>query len=355
MFDKILRAETQPDPLRVCAYLIYACSVRHNQREDKFLRATNYKHYGSDNTKNKSAKKAPKHRKAVKATSVGFAFVIAAAAFIVPTTTLAPGVEAYADSRIASYAVGDIDKFSAVIADNCVESTTSPVTEAAVEETTEAKPVEETTQPAEEPKAEASEVKKTEEKKAEEPAKKAEEESYDYDEDYDDEDSYYVSETPAKKKSASSSSSSSSSSASSAAKSYSGSVLVDIANPDYSYSPEFVSLSSYDRDVLERLVMGEAGTMDYEGVALVAQSIRDAMNRSHTSSIDQIISEYQYFGSTAIAPNQKVKDAVSFIFDQNGSAVQHRVLCFYIGYSSWHETQTFLTSVNGVRFFDLNF
>lgn len=100
--------------------------------------------------------------------------------------------------------------------------------------------------------------------------------------------------------------------------------------------------------------MGEAGTMGYTGCALVAQSIRDAMNRSNTSSIDQIISQYQYFGDTDIEPNADVRNAVSFIFDQNGSAVQHRVLCFYIGYSSWHETQTFLTELGGVRFFDLN-
>ena len=100
--------------------------------------------------------------------------------------------------------------------------------------------------------------------------------------------------------------------------------------------------------------MGEAGSMGYLGCALVAQSIRDAMNRSNTSSIDQIISQYQYFGSTAIEPNSDVKSAVSFIFDSNGSAVQHRVICFYIGSSAWHETQTFITEVGGVRFFDLN-
>ena len=96
------------------------------------------------------------------------------------------------------------------------------------------------------------------------------------------------------------------------------------------------------------------GSMGYLGCALVAQSIRDAMNRSNTSSIDQIISQYQYFGSTSNEPNSDVKSAVSYIFDNNGAAVQHRVICFYIGYSSWHETQTFITQVGGVRFFDLN-
>ena len=307
------------------------------------MRATNYKHYGKEqNDRRAKTSNTKKSHKALKATSAVFAVVIAAAAFIVPTTTLAPGVEAYADSRVASYSVGDIDKFSSVIKSNCVEETTAPVTEvpATVEETTQSTTVEATTEAAEETKPEESKV-ETEEKKAESSVAKENTEVKEESSDDDDDDYDY--------------SYASSSSSAAAPVSYSGATLVDIANPDPSYNPSYVSLSSYDRAKLERLVMGEAGTMGYTGCALVAQSIRDAMNRSGTSSIDQIISEYQYFGSTSIEPNQDVKDAVSFIFDQNGSAVQHRVLCFYIGYSAWHETQTFLTSIDGVRFFDLNF
>ena len=134
---------------------------------------------------------------------------------------------------------------------------------------------------------------------------------------------------------------------------YSGDTLFDIANPDSSYSPSYLSLSDYDRAKLERLVMGEAGSMGYEGCALVAQAIRDAMNLSNTSSIDEIIEDYGYYGSTSIEPNEDVKAAVSYIFDENGSAVQHRVLCFYIGSSEWHETQNFIIELDGVRFFDM--
>ncbi len=312
------------------------------------MRATKYKHYGNEQTV-KAKKTSNKSRKAIKITSVGFAAVIAAAAFIVPTTTLAPGVEAYADSRVASYSVGDIDQFAPVIKSNCVEVTTAPATEApaTVAETTQAptaapaaEAVTETTQPA---KAETKAEAETETEEASETeSQTTDNNTANEDNDSNDYSDYTGSE-------------SGNTGSVEAAVPYSGATLVDIANPDYSYSPAYVSLSSYDRAKLERLVMGEAGTMGYTGCALVAQSIRDAMNRSGTSSIDQIISEYQYFGSTAIEPNQDVKDAVSFIFDQNGSAVQHRVLCFYIGYSAWHETQTFLTSIGGVRFFDLNF
>ena len=115
-----------------------------------------------------------------------------------------------------------------------------------------------------------------------------------------------------------------------------------------------LSLSSYDRAKLERLVMGEAGSTGYYGASLVAQCIRDAMVRSNTTSIDEIISDYGYYGSTATEPNSAVKEAVSFIFDQGGSAVNHRIIVFYIGQSAWHETQNFVTEYCGMRFFDLN-
>ena len=155
----------------------------------------------------------------------------------------------------------------------------------------------------------------------------------------------------AKSENASSSGSNTSSTANQIA--YSGDVLLEIDNPDANYSPSYVSLSDYDRAKLERLVMGEAGSMGYTGCALVAQAIRDAMNLSGTSSIDEIISDYGYYGSTSIEPNADVKAAVSYIFDENGSAVQHRVLCFYIGSSAWHETQNFVVELDGVRFFDM--
>ena len=331
------------------------------------MRATNNKHYGSETRRYaqpaKKAEKTVKSHKGVKIASAVCASLIACAALVIPTTTLAPNVDAYEDSRAASFSIGGLDQFSAVITNNCEEVTTAPNTEAvtAAQETTKA--IKEASASKDEKKSESSASDKKEETKSEEKSsssssssessskssgsvKSAKAESYasgysddsyaevaSYDDD-DDNDSVYAADN--------------------SYSDYSGSFLIDIANPDYSYSPSRVSLSSYDRAKLERLVMGEAGSMGYLGCALVAQSIRDAMNRSNTSSIDQIISQYQYFGSTSIEPNSDVKSAVSYIFDNNGAAVQHRVICFYIGYSSWHETQTFITQVGGVRFFDLN-
>ncbi len=389
------------------------------------MRATNQKQNDKTTPAHHQPAASRKSRTALKVTSVGCAAMLAAAVLVVPTTTLAPGVEAYSDSRLASYAVGDIDTFASVIATNCADPNRTYVNKAnkattAVDTTAPAASVQPAT---------AAAVKKTATPTATTPAKKtaaakkaattkvaaiavapksvaaasvgtaakkasvksvaaapavkqsasSSAVSYDYDDDYDydynysyyddssdssyydddydysynydyddDDDysySYYESSTPAKSSSSSSSKSSSKSSSS---------ALISISNPDYSYSATHLSLSSYDRAKLERLVMGEAGTMGYVGCAVVAQAIRDSMVRSHTTSIDYIIDEYQYFGSTSVQPNSDVKNAVSYIFDQDGIAVQHRVMCFYIGYSAWHETQTYLTEIDGVRFFDLN-
>lgn len=124
------------------------------------------------------------------------------------------------------------------------------------------------------------------------------------------------------------------------------------------YSPQYVSLSEYDRSKLERLVEGEAGGLGYDGCLLVAQAIRDSMNLSGTNSIDKIISDYSYSGSTEKQPSDAAKKAVSYIFDNNGYAVNHRVLYFYatdIVYSEWHETQNYITTCGNMRFFDKSF
>lgn len=277
-----------------------------NHREDKFLR-TNNKHLYNG----KEQVTAKKTSKALKPISFISAIILASACLLIPTTTLAPSVDAYADSRAAAYSVGGIDTFSQSIAENCAETVPTESADKKAQETTAAtKPTEKATQPATAPQEE-----KKAETKATEPVEEKEEETQ-----------------PAEN-----------------VQTY----LISIDNPDLSYSPSKVELSEYDRAKLERLVMGEAGSMGYEGCALVAQAIRDAMNLSGNTSIDYIIDEYKYYAPTNIEPNSDVKAAVSYIFDNNGSAVQHRLICFYTGESNWHETQNFIISCGNVRFFDL--
>ena len=272
------------------------------------MRATNYKHYGCDNNSvsSKRTRKPEKKskRKGFKALSYAIAVSLAAAALVVPTTTLAPDVDAFEDSRAASLAVGNINDFSLVITDNCVEETTAPVTQ---EITTSAATTQKTTE--KETKSAKTAKKKAESSQASKKAESLKSEPSESETSSRTPQSYtsYVDSSSDNSSSASNSSDYGyTDSTSSSSNSQSG-YLVSIANPDPSYNPSPVSLSSYDREKLERLVMGEGGSMGYTGCALIAQSIRDAMNRSNTTSIDRIISEYQYYGSTAYAPNQDVK------------------------------------------------
>lgn len=323
------------------------------------MRATKYKHYGCEGSVavNNTGSQQPsqkKTQKKLKVLSFGIVSVLVATALIIPTTTLAPGVDAFEDSKAASYSVGNLDDFSAIITENCVPVTTAPVIESTpkkdekvtekAEETKKSETTEEVTERQTETQTEVTEetdadktneVQSFETEVSENVYESSSSGSYDNSDDH--------------------SNNGSSSSYAEETNSYetNGDYLISISNPDFSYNPAPVSLSEYDRAKLERLVMGEAGSLGFNGCALVAQAIRDAMNRSNTSSIDTIISTYQYYAPTNKEPNQDVKNAVFYIFDQNGSAVQHRILVFYTGTSGWHETQNYITTCGNVRFFDM--
>ena len=135
----------------------------------------------------------------------------------------------------------------------------------------------------------------------------------------------------------------------------SGDYLLDIDNPDYDYVGYSVSLNDEDRDMTERILMGEAGGEGYIGMALVAQCIRDTYVNGNYSSIAQLLKQNGYYGSTSMAGSETAKEVVNYIFDQGGSAVQHNIRIFYatnMCSSSWHEAQDFVVQYNYVRFFN---
>lgn len=131
--------------------------------------------------------------------------------------------------------------------------------------------------------------------------------------------------------------------------------LINIDNPDPNYTSYSIKLSDRDRDLAERIVMGEAGSMGYNGMALVAQCLRDAYVMGGYSDIASVIRDMKYYAPTSINPSQTCKDVINYIFDQGGAAVQHRTLVFYASQhcsSYWHETQNFVCQIGSVRFFD---
>lgn len=133
--------------------------------------------------------------------------------------------------------------------------------------------------------------------------------------------------------------------------------LLEIENPDESYNGKVVVLSESDRDLLERLVQGEAGGEGMEGAALVAQAIRDTMVYKGFDSVEEVRRALKYSGSTANKPNENVKQAVKFIFDDGGYAVKHSIFYFYAPAkvsSPFHESQKFIIEHGGHKFFSVN-
>lgn len=131
--------------------------------------------------------------------------------------------------------------------------------------------------------------------------------------------------------------------------------LITTDKADLDYCGRVVSLSEEDRSILEHLVMGEAGNQGFVGAALVAQTIRDRLVYDGFNSVESVRVSCGYEGSLNNTPNSDVLAAVSFIFDQGGSAVQHTVRYFYAytwSSSAWHETMSHICTYGDHKFFD---
>ena len=130
--------------------------------------------------------------------------------------------------------------------------------------------------------------------------------------------------------------------------------LLSISCADENYRGAIVELTPEDRDILERLVMGEAGGEGYEGAALVAQAIRDTMVYKGFGSVEEVRKACGYSGSLKREPNQDTLNAVRYVFDEGGIVVKHHIFYFYAHKSitsKFHESQKFIIEHGGHRFF----
>lgn len=131
--------------------------------------------------------------------------------------------------------------------------------------------------------------------------------------------------------------------------------LVAIDNPDPIYECGQVTLSDYDRDLLERLCMGEFGSGGFIGAALIAQAVKNAICFDGYTSVQAVIDDCHYTGRTDVGKNADCVNAVKYIFDENHDAVQHRIMYMYnplLVQSSFHESQNYILTYQDVRFFD---
>lgn len=111
-------------------------------------------------------------------------------------------------------------------------------------------------------------------------------------------------------------------------------------------------LTDADRDVVERVVMAEAGGESFEGQMLVAQCILNAAEKRGVDPSEAVVL-YSYTKSRP-EPTQRVKDAVAAVFDRGETVVDEPILYFYnpaLVTSDFHESQIFVIEEGGHRFF----
>ncbi|MGN1131039.1 MAG: hypothetical protein ACI4Q8_06765 [Ruminococcus sp.] len=131
--------------------------------------------------------------------------------------------------------------------------------------------------------------------------------------------------------------------------------IVAVDYPDTSYSCPHIELTDENRDLVERLCMGEFGSGGFNGAALIAQAVKNAMATYGYTNVKDVITNLHYTGSTNKKPTKAVKDAVVYIFDMDKDAVQHRILYMYNPKkvsSKFHESQRYICTYKDVRFFD---
>ena len=114
----------------------------------------------------------------------------------------------------------------------------------------------------------------------------------------------------------------------------------------------YYKLTAEERDLIERVVMGEAGGEEYIGQQAVAQCILNACELVNARPAE-IIDSLSYTTHRPEA-SQSVKDAVSEVFDDGVKILPETAMYFYapgLVHSEWHETQEYLCTIGCHRFF----
>lgn len=117
--------------------------------------------------------------------------------------------------------------------------------------------------------------------------------------------------------------------------------------------PAFYELTSEERDIVERVVMSEAGGEGYDGQRLVVQCILNTALATEQRPDDVVLTPGQY-ASPAGSATDEVKEAVAAVFDNGDFYTDEPIRWFYAPKyctSEWHESKTFVLEYGGHRFF----
>ena len=120
----------------------------------------------------------------------------------------------------------------------------------------------------------------------------------------------------------------------------------------YKYGFDGVYIDADEADYIARIVMAETGGADYTNSLAVAQCYRNAMKKENLDAYS-IQKKYGYAKPKSYA-NQACKNAVSEVFYDGKTVTDEPILYFYepsLVSSEWHESQIYVMSAGGHRFF----
>ena len=112
------------------------------------------------------------------------------------------------------------------------------------------------------------------------------------------------------------------------------------------------ALTDEERDIVERVVMAEAGAEPFVGQIAVAQCILNAA-RIENIRPDEVVKMYKYTPDRP-DPTDEVREAVSAVFDKGWHIFGADVLYFYAPAwcdSEWHESKVHVATIGGHKFF----
>lgn len=124
-------------------------------------------------------------------------------------------------------------------------------------------------------------------------------------------------------------------------------VVQEIVEPTVYYE-----LTAEERDLIERVVMSEAGGEEYVGQQAVAQCILNACEINNARPAEII--DWMSYTTNRPQASQSVKDAVSDVFDDGVTVLPETAMYFYapnLVYSAWHESQIYLDTIGCHKFF----
>ena len=111
-------------------------------------------------------------------------------------------------------------------------------------------------------------------------------------------------------------------------------------------------LTTDERELICEVVMAESGIEPFDGKMAVSQCILNACEKTGKRPAE-IVEEYGYT-ECRVEPNAETREAVAAVFDAGETVTDAEILYFYapeLVYSAWHESQTYICTIGGHRFF----